>query len=52
VSDDPISRLELVQREIDRVLGVGHATANPHTAGRWSTHHARSRKLAQSTKLG
>jgi type IV pilus biogenesis protein CpaD/CtpE len=26
---DPISRLELAQREIDRVFGVGYAAAHP-----------------------
>jgi hypothetical protein len=26
---DPISRLEVVQREIDRVFGNGHAAAHP-----------------------
>jgi type IV pilus biogenesis protein CpaD/CtpE len=26
---DPISRLEVVQREINRVFGDGYATANP-----------------------
>ena len=26
---DPISRLEVVQREVDRVFGDGHAAANP-----------------------
>jgi hypothetical protein len=26
---DPISRLEVVRREIDRVFGDGHASANP-----------------------
>jgi hypothetical protein len=30
---DPISRLEVCQREIDRVFGDGHAAAQP-TAGR------------------
>jgi hypothetical protein len=27
--NDPISRLEVVQREIDRCFGDGHAAANP-----------------------
>ena len=27
--DDPISRLEVVTREIDRVFGGGHAAAHP-----------------------
>jgi hypothetical protein len=29
MSADPISRLEVVRREIDRVFGAGHAAANP-----------------------
>jgi hypothetical protein len=29
MANDPISRLEVVQREIDRVFGDGHAAANP-----------------------
>jgi hypothetical protein len=29
MANDPISRLEVVQREIDRVFGAGYAAAHP-----------------------